>query len=151
MEHPASHGSDEASGGRGESWEDFRASDAERERVVAVLRRQFTTGRLSFEELGERLDAALSARTLGELYALTADLPHVAGPHPVLDDAPARLAPAARPRPVAVGIAGLAGTAAVLVLIWAATGAGGFWPLWAIVAIVLAVAAGGATRHRRRR
>jgi hypothetical protein len=56
----------------------MRASDADRERVVDVLRVATGDGRLTAEELDERLGAALSARTLGELAALTADLP--AGP-----------------------------------------------------------------------
>ena len=55
-----------------------RASDADRDRVVDVLRIAAGDGRLAADELDERLEAALSARTLGELTALTADL--VAGP-----------------------------------------------------------------------
>jgi hypothetical protein len=55
-----------------------RASDAERERAVDVLRIAAGDGRLTVAELDERVAAALSARTLGDLAALTADLP--AGP-----------------------------------------------------------------------
>jgi hypothetical protein len=53
----------------------LRASDADRDRVVDVLRVAAGEGRLTVEELGERVGAALSARTLGELAGLTADLP----------------------------------------------------------------------------
>lgn len=55
-----------------------RASDADRDRAVDVLRAAVGDGRLTAEEFGERMEAALSSRTLGELAVLTADL--VAGP-----------------------------------------------------------------------
>jgi hypothetical protein len=45
--------------------------------VVDVLRIAAGDGLLTAEELDERLEAALSARTLGELAELTADLPPV--------------------------------------------------------------------------
>lgn len=52
----------------------MRASDADRDRVVDVLRDAAGDGRLTTDELDERLEAALSSRTIGELAALTADL-----------------------------------------------------------------------------
>ncbi|MFC5906868.1 DUF1707 SHOCT-like domain-containing protein [Streptacidiphilus monticola] len=55
----------------------LRASHADRDRVVEVLRVAAGDGRLTAEELDERLDAALAARTLGELAELTSDLPPV--------------------------------------------------------------------------
>lgn len=55
----------------------LRASHADRDRVTDVLRVAAGDGLLTVEELDERLEAALSARTLGELAALTADLPPV--------------------------------------------------------------------------
>jgi hypothetical protein len=56
-------------------YDHIRASTADRERVVDVLKAAFTEGRLTQEECGERAGQALSARTYGELAALTADLP----------------------------------------------------------------------------
>ncbi|WP_328431132.1 DUF1707 SHOCT-like domain-containing protein [Streptomyces sp. NBC_00453] len=53
----------------------LRASHADRDRVVDVLRIAAGDGRLTVEELGERVEAALSARTMGELAVLTTDLP----------------------------------------------------------------------------
>ena len=53
---------------------EVRASDADRDRVVDVLRVAVGDGRLTADEFGERMEAALSARTLGELAVLTADL-----------------------------------------------------------------------------
>ncbi|MEU8771420.1 DUF1707 domain-containing protein [Streptomyces griseus] len=57
---------------------ELRASHADRDRVVEVLRVAAGDGRLTADELDERLDGALSARTLGELTALTDDLPSTA-------------------------------------------------------------------------
>jgi hypothetical protein len=52
-----------------------RASDADRNRFATMLERHFAEGRLSEEEFSERMDRVLGARTLVELYALSADLP----------------------------------------------------------------------------
>jgi hypothetical protein len=52
-----------------------RASHADRDRVVDVLRIAAGDGLLTADELDERLEAALSARTLSELTPLTAELP----------------------------------------------------------------------------
>jgi hypothetical protein len=52
-----------------------RASDADRERAVSALRRHFVDGRLSVDELSERVEQGYSAGTLSELDALLADLP----------------------------------------------------------------------------
>ena len=62
----------------------MKASDADRDAVVAALSEHFQTGRLTREELDERTGRALTARTLDELDELTADLPAIrpAGPAP---------------------------------------------------------------------
>jgi hypothetical protein len=59
--------------------EKLRASHADRDRVVETLRVAAGDGRLSAEELDERLELALNARTYAELTALTTDLPATAG------------------------------------------------------------------------
>ena len=56
---------------------DLRASQDERERVVDRLRLHAGEGRLELDELEERIDAALRARTRGELTALLRDMPRV--------------------------------------------------------------------------
>jgi len=53
----------------------LRASDAEREQIVALLQRSFTDGRLTQAELEERAGAAYAALTRAQLRELTADLP----------------------------------------------------------------------------
>ncbi|MEU6731120.1 DUF1707 domain-containing protein [Nonomuraea wenchangensis] len=58
---------------------DLRIGDAEREQTMAALREHFAEGRLTREELDERLDHALTAKTGRDLARVTADLP---GPRP---------------------------------------------------------------------
>ncbi len=53
----------------------MKASDADRDGVLAVLSENFQAGRLTSDELEDRTGQALAARTLDELDALTADLP----------------------------------------------------------------------------
>ena len=52
----------------------LRASDADRDRVAALLGDAFAQGRLTQAEHADRLGRALNARTVGELEPLTADL-----------------------------------------------------------------------------
>jgi hypothetical protein len=59
--------------------EQLRASHADRDQVVELLRVAAGDGRLSAEELDDRLERALTARTYAELAALTADLPATPG------------------------------------------------------------------------
>jgi Domain of unknown function (DUF1707) len=53
----------------------IRVSDADRERAAARLREHFAEGRLSSDELDERIAEALSAKTFGDLRRIMADLP----------------------------------------------------------------------------
>jgi len=69
----------------------MRASDLDRDAVVATLRDAYTAGRLTLEEFDERMTAAYASRTWGELRKLTEDLPA----QPVLgSDVPGRHLPA---------------------------------------------------------
>ncbi|AUH41677.1 DUF1707 SHOCT-like domain-containing protein [Streptomyces sp. CMB-StM0423] len=58
---------------------ELRASHADRDRVVDVLRIAAGEGLLTADELDQRVEAALSARTRSELAVLTTDLPPVPG------------------------------------------------------------------------
>ena len=62
--------------------ERLRASHEDRDRVIDLLRMAAGDGRLTADELDERLERALSARTFGELAALTEDLPAARGAGP---------------------------------------------------------------------
>ena len=56
----------------------LRASDADRDRVAEVLRAAAADGRLTLDELDERLDRLYAARTYGELDPVVEDLPGLA-------------------------------------------------------------------------
>jgi hypothetical protein len=94
----------------------LRVSDRERDEAVTLLRDHAADGRLSPEELDERVERALSARTGSELDALVADLPHKR--------------PTQERRDSVRGFSGLVAIAVLLVSIWLVTGAGYFWPVW---------------------
>jgi hypothetical protein len=70
----------------------LRASDADRERVAETLREAAGEGRLTMDELDERLDAVYAAKTYAELVPITHDLPEHSGAAPA--PAPSRPAPA---------------------------------------------------------
>ncbi|HVT68811.1 MAG TPA: DUF1707 domain-containing protein [Trebonia sp.] len=53
----------------------IRASDTDREVVVAALREAYTAGRLTMDEFNDRMAAAYASRTWGDLRKLTVDLP----------------------------------------------------------------------------
>jgi uncharacterized protein DUF1707 len=57
----------------------LRASHEDRDKVVELLRIAAGDGRLTAEELDDRLEVAMTARTYGELAALTRDLPTGSG------------------------------------------------------------------------
>jgi hypothetical protein len=57
---------------------DVRASDAEREQVVAELREHAAQGRLTLEEFSQRVDEAYDAKTLAALDEVRRELPAVA-------------------------------------------------------------------------
>lgn len=73
----------------------LRASHADRERVIAVLKVAFVQGRLAKDEFDVRLNQTFAARTYADLARLTADLP--AG---LIDAHPPRQPAAAPDQPV---------------------------------------------------
>jgi len=100
----------------------FRASHADREQVVGALQAAFVQGRLTTDELDERVGQALAARTYADLAALTADLPVGPDRAPVPVPTPPR-APVRRPRSPAASFAVKAGTGAIVVTMIAALAA----------------------------
>jgi hypothetical protein len=59
---------------------DLRIGDAERDAITLQLREHFAAGRLTIDELTERIDAALTAKTQRQIDALMADLPKMPTP-----------------------------------------------------------------------
>jgi hypothetical protein len=112
----------------------LRAADADRERLAAELREHMLAGRLTAEELEERLERTYAARTRGELGTIRADLPMGLA---TLEGALTQRKDRLRRRLVQEG-GGALGVSAVCVGIWAASGAdGSFWPVWVILATLL--------------
>ncbi|HEY0933890.1 MAG TPA: DUF1707 domain-containing protein [Trebonia sp.] len=62
--------------------QNLRASDADRETVANVLREAAGDGRLTMDELDERLDAVFAAKTYAELEPITYDLPDTGPGYP---------------------------------------------------------------------
>lgn len=58
----------------------IRVGDTEREAVAAQLREHYADGRLTLDELNERIDQAFAAKTRAELAGVTRDLPMGARP-----------------------------------------------------------------------
>jgi Domain of unknown function (DUF1707) len=128
-----------------------RASDADRDRIVAALRDHMIAGRLTPAEFDERLDRAYAAKTVGELDDLMADLPGtdlsqlpdappdrpggapMSGCHgdSAVAARPARLSPAWR-----AAWGSWLSISLLLIAIWLLSGAsGGLWFLWVVVPV----------------
>ena len=66
---------DEIAAAEGQRRSELRASHADRERVIEVLKAAFVQGRLAKDEFDLRVGHAFAARTHAELAAVTAGLP----------------------------------------------------------------------------
>ena len=95
----------------------IRVSHSERDQAVEALRGHAADGRLELEELEQRLEAVLAARTRAELAEPLRDLPSAA-PH-----RPRRRERAPRPASLLLAVAVVAG------LVLALTGTVG-WVMW---------------------
>jgi asparagine synthetase A len=117
----------------------MRVADADREQLVAELREHALAGRLSSEELEERVGKAYSAITRADLDAIRADLP--------VSSTSVALALRKRKgqlrRRLAQEAGGGIGVSALSVGIWLLTGGhhghAEFWPAWVIGATMLPV------------
>jgi Domain of unknown function (DUF1707) len=134
---------DEIAAGQGR----WRASHADREQVVGALQAAFVQGRLTADELDERVGQALAARTYAELAALTTDLP--ADPAPAPQPAPAsQPAPARRPQNTAASRAVKAGAGAIgvaVIALGAVIAVAGEPAAAAVIAVFMVVLAAVAT------
>jgi hypothetical protein len=59
---------------------DLRISDTDRDRAAEVLREAHAQGRITVDELDERLTSVYSAKTFADLVPVTRDLPATPGP-----------------------------------------------------------------------
>ena len=106
---------------------DLLVTDADRARVVGELRGHYETGRLTLDELQQRLDEAQAARTESQLQNALRQLPAAKLPSVNPRDT--------RWRSLAVQYALVN---VVSILIWVFSGAhGDFWPKWVLVATLI--------------
>jgi DUF1707 SHOCT-like domain len=121
----------------------LRVSDEQRERVAEEIREHFAAGRLSDEELDERVRAVYNARTEDELQAVRADLPKLPAS---LAQQKAELAERRShlQRRLLQEAGGGIGLFVLCTVIWAASGAAGsFWPIWVLLIPLLVVVRNG--------
>jgi DUF1707 SHOCT-like domain len=123
----------------------MRASDADRDAVLADLSEHFQAGRLTAEELEDRTGQTLAARTWGELEVPLADLPAT---RPAFQ-APSGPSSGARPWPPSGRVAALVGIgiAAVLAVGVAHGGWGLIWLLLPVLLITRRLSGLGAPWH----
>jgi hypothetical protein len=116
---------------------ELRASDEDRERAATEIREHFAAGRLTDDEMSERLDAVYGARTQRELGELRADLPALPATR-----AQAQAELAERRRQLRGELIQHTGAALapflICTVIWALAGAHGyFWPAWVALAALI--------------
>jgi uncharacterized protein DUF1707 len=130
----------------------LRASHADRERVVEVLKDAFVQGRLNKGELDARVGQTFASRTYAELAALTADIPATpAVRRPARAQNPAPRSHTARD--VVIGLV-IGFILAAVIVVGGLIRFGAFGvlaiPIVAVVPLVL-IASAAERRHSRRR
>jgi hypothetical protein len=121
----------------------LRVSDEQRDRAVQQLREHFSSGRLTEEELGERVQAAYQAQTTADLEAQLSDLPRLpataAQQRAELAERRHRIQ-----RELLQQTGGGIGVFLICTVIWLLTGAHGmFWPVWVAIMPALALVRNG--------
>jgi len=114
----------------------MRASTADRERTIDVLKAAYGEGRLTMEELDERSGRVMASRSYGELRAVVADLP--VGPY--LPPAPYQAVPPSQ-QPASETTNGLAIGALILSLV----------PVFSLPAVILGHISRGQIRRSGQR
>jgi hypothetical protein len=133
----------------------LRAGNDDRKRVTDWLQAQYVAGRLNSAELEERIEQALAARTIGDLDALTTDLPPIQ----------ASAAPSSahqmprgqknhrrhgRDKSFGAHATSYLMVMALLVTIWLLTTPGGyFWPIWPMLGWGIGLASHGLATLRQ--
>ncbi|WP_394360561.1 DUF1707 domain-containing protein [Amycolatopsis sp. SB7-3] len=120
----------------------LRAADADRERVATRIQAAGGEGRLTLEEVEDRLSAVYSAKYTEDLAALTSDLPE----------------PAPKRRPIVLGhpavrvhLAIAVALSVLLTVRWVASGVPFFWPAMPMFWLAMSVLVHARVRGARRR
>jgi Flp pilus assembly protein TadB len=122
------------------TYSELRASDAERERVITFLREHALLGRLSDDELEERIGLAYASVTVGDLERLIADLPRSGRPAASRPPAPRQRRPVAHRNglPIVALVGVVAVAIALLALVFALSVV--FGPILLVVLLIVATA-----------
>ena len=132
---------------------DLRVGDAERDSTATALREHYAQGRLSTDELNERLDAAFSATTHGQLDQVTDDLPNIQ-PAPSAPPPPAAFPQRRLGAGVARAVAALVTVVALLAVVTVALHGGAHVPrnivTLVIALLILRALVGRAFGHQHR-
>jgi Domain of unknown function (DUF1707) len=120
---------------------DLRASDEDRERLISELNEHAVAGRISTEELEERLQGAYAAKTVSALDDLRHDLPVT--PRTAAASLAARRSQLTRRLIQETG--GSAALFLVCTVIWLVSDAhrGQFWPVWVLIVLGLSLVRNG--------
>jgi hypothetical protein len=112
---------------------DLRASDAERAQIIELLRRHHQDGRLTAEELAERIERVNAATTFGDLDASLINLPRLLPPLPPPTATEQERAPGAARQMFYRVLFAYVVINLFLIGIWAFSGRGAFWPIWVVL------------------
>ena len=115
----------------------LRVSDQDREEAARQIREHYAAGRLSEDELNERLEAVYGSRTEADLAAVRADLPALPATRAAgLTELRARRSQLQR-RLLQQSGGGVA-LVALCTAIWLIDGANGqFWPVWVMIVVLI--------------
>jgi hypothetical protein len=116
----------------------LRASDQDREDAARQIREHYAAGRLTEDELGERLDAVYAARTQGDLSNVLVDLPALPATRSA-ELAELRTRRSQLQRRLLQQSGGGVGLFAVCTVIWLLGDAhrGMFWPVFVLIVVIL--------------
>lgn len=126
----------------------LRAADADRERVATAVQTAGSEGRLTLEEVEERLTRVYAARFTDELTALTTDLPR---PVPARPGFPLTRAALRRHPALRLHLAVVVAIGVVAIVRWAVLGAGFFWPAFPIFWLAVSLFVHAGVRSARER
>ena len=123
--------------------DDLRVSDEQRDRAAQDIREHYAAGRLTDDELSERVQAVYSSRTERELSKLLADLPKLpASPAQQKAEIAARRSMLQRRLLQEAG--GGSGAFLICTVIWIGSGASGFfWPIFVALGVLVPLVRNG--------
>ena len=118
--------------------DDLRVSDEQRDRAAQEIREHYAAGRLTDDELSDRVQAAYTASTEQELRKLLSDLPKLPA-SPAQQKAELATRRSMLQRRMLQEAGGGLGLFVICTVVWAVAGAhhGQFWPIWVLLVCLI--------------